>query len=75
MHSSFGNLFRIAHPILLLTTLLHLIGNELLVLLQAALNVQLETHDVVEHTLDLGVQLFAEGVGLEDKLLIPAPQR
>jgi hypothetical protein len=57
--------------VLLLTAALDLISNELLVLLERALDVQLEAHDIVQHALDLRVQFFAQRVGAELELFVP----
>jgi hypothetical protein len=68
--STLGYLLRILHlfilsfallrkQVLLLARALDLIGNELLVLLEGALNMQLEAYNVVEHALNFGMQLFS----------------
>ena len=56
--------------ILLLTATLDLVSNELLVLLERALDVQLEAHDIVQHALDLRMQFFAQRVGAELELFV-----
>jgi hypothetical protein len=67
-------IFNITKLVFLLATTLNLIGDELFVLFQTLLDVQLEAHNVVEHTLDLCVQLFTEGVCSKLELFVPTPR-
>ena len=70
-YSSLLNLVSVAELILFLAAALDLVGDELLVLLERALDVQLEAHNVVEHALNLRVEFLAQGVGAELKLFVP----
>lgn len=54
--------------------LLHLLDDKALVVLQTLLDVHLELDDVVEHALDLGVELLSQGVGAEGQLLVSLPR-
>lgn len=56
--------------ILLLAAALDLVSDELLVLLQTALNMQLEAHDIVEHAFDFGVEFFAQRIRTELELFV-----
>ena len=61
----------IAQLVFLFTAALHLVGDELLVLLERLLNMQFEAHNVVEHALDLGMEFLTERVGAELELFVP----
>lgn len=63
-------IFSLGKEILLFAAALDLVGDELLVLLERALDVQFEPHDIVEHALDLGVKFFSERVGAELELFV-----
>lgn len=56
--------------ILFLATALDFVGNKLLVLLQALLDMQLETNNVVKHALNLSVKLFPKSVSPQLELLV-----
>lgn len=56
---------------LLLTLALDFLRDKVLVGLQATLHVDLELDNVVEHTLELGVQFLADGRRAKGELLVP----
>ena len=56
--------------VLLLTAALDLVSDELLVLLQTALDMQLEAHDIIKHAFDFGVEFFAQRIRTELELFV-----
>ena len=62
--SAFGNF-------LLLALALNFLCDKVLIRFQTALDVDLELDDVVKHTLELCVELFAHGGGAQSQLFVP----
>lgn len=64
------SLTSLSKQILLFAATLNLISNELLVLLETALDMEFEADDIVEHAFDFRVEFFAERVGAELELFV-----
>lgn len=60
------------HLLLATELLLHFLDHKPFVVFETLLHMHLELDDVVQHLLDLGVELFSQGVGAEGQLLVSA---